>query len=57
MEGFPRGRERAPEAGGDPRPTGMHHGGRQFETQDDPDCKTLAEWVRGTKAGGSSGGY
>ena len=46
----------APEAEGNPRPTGMHHGGRQFETQDDPDCKTLAEWVRGTKAGGSAGG-
>ena len=45
----------APEAGGDPRPIGMHHGGRQFETKDDPDWKTLAEWVNGAKAGGSSG--
>jgi len=45
----------APEAGGDPRPIGMHHGGRQFETQDDPDWKTLAEWVSGAKAGGGSG--
>lgn len=47
----------APEAGGDPRPIGMHHGGRQFETQDDPDWKTLAEWVQGAKAGGGSGRY
>lgn len=45
----------APEAGGDPRPIGMHHGGRQFETKDDPDWKTLAEWVNGAKAGGGSG--
>ena len=45
----------APEAGGDPRPIGMHHGGRQFFTKDDPDWKTLAEWVNGAKAGGSSG--
>jgi len=37
----------APEAGGDPGPTGMHPGGRQFETKDDPDWKTLAEWVSG----------
>jgi hypothetical protein len=44
----------APEEGGDPRPTGMHQGGRQFASQDDPDWKTLAEWVRGQKAGGSS---
>jgi len=47
----------APEAGGDPRPTGMHMGGRQFETQDDPDWKTWAEWVQGAKAGGSPRGY
>ena len=45
----------APEAGGDPGPVGMHHGGRQFETQNDPDWKTLAEWVSGAKAGGGSG--
>jgi YVTN family beta-propeller protein len=32
----------APEAGGD----GFHSGGRQFETQNDPDWLTLAEWVR-----------
>jgi len=47
----------APEAGGDPRPTGMHMGGRQFETQNDPDWKTLAEWVQGAKAGGTSRAY
>ena len=41
----------APEAGGDPRPTGMHMGGRQFETQNDLDWKTLAEWVNGAKGG------
>ena len=34
----------APEAGGDP----FHSGGRQFESQNDPDWLTLAEWVRGT---------
>jgi len=44
----------APEAGGDPRPIGMHHGGRQFADQNDPDWKTLAEWVQGAKAGGGS---
>ena len=31
----------APEAGGNP----YHSGGRQFETKDDPQWKTLAEWV------------
>jgi len=36
----------APEAGGD----AFHSGGRQFYTQDDPDWRTLAEWVRGTPA-------
>ena len=41
----------APEAGGDP----VHNGGRQFTSQNDPDWLTLAEWVRGQKAGGSSG--
>ena len=45
----------APEAGGDPRPIGMHHGGRQFATMDDADWKTLAEWVNGAKAGGGAG--
>lgn len=38
----------APEAGGDTR---VHNGGRQFESQDDPDFKTIAEWIRGQKAG------
>jgi hypothetical protein len=35
----------APEAGGDAN----HNGGRQFENKDDPDWKTLAEWVGGAK--------
>jgi hypothetical protein len=35
----------APEAGGD----AFHSGGRQFESQNDPDWQTLAEWVRGQK--------
>ena len=33
----------APEAGGD----AFHSGGRQFETQNDPDWLTIADWVRG----------
>jgi hypothetical protein len=33
----------APEAGGDE----FHSGGRQFTSQDDPDWKTIADWVRG----------
>ena len=41
----------APEAGGDTR---VHNGGRQFESQDDPDFKTIADWIRGQKAGGAS---
>jgi hypothetical protein len=36
----------APEAGGD----AFHSGGRQFDSQSDPDWKTLADWVRGQKA-------
>jgi len=36
----------APEAGGD----AFHSGGRQFESQNDPDWQTLAAWVRGQKA-------
>jgi YVTN family beta-propeller protein len=32
----------APEAGGD----AFHSGGRQFETQNDPDWLTIADWVR-----------
>src|SRR5215472_13077913 len=35
----------AVEAGGD----GFHSGGRQFETQNDPDWLILAEWVRGAR--------
>ena len=38
----------APEAGGDTR---VHNGGRQFESQDDPDFKAIADWIRGQKAG------
>lgn len=33
----------APEAGGDP----FHSGGRQFDSQNDPDWQVIAEWVRG----------
>ena len=36
----------APEAGGDER---IHSGGRQFESQDDPDFQAIAEWVLGKK--------
>jgi YVTN family beta-propeller protein len=35
----------APEAGGDP----FHSGGRQFASQNDPDWRILAEWVRGMR--------
>ena len=35
----------APDAGGD----AFHSGGRQFETQNDPDWLTFAEWVRGAR--------
>ena len=35
----------APEAGGD----AYHSGGRQFKSKDDPDWKTLAEWINGKK--------
>jgi hypothetical protein len=41
----------APEVGG---LADTHQGGRQFASQDDPDWKILAAWVRGQKAGGSS---
>jgi hypothetical protein len=30
-----------------------HGGGRQFESKDDPDWKTIAEWVSGRKAANS----
>lgn len=36
-----------PAAGGDE----FHNGGRQFTSQDDPQFKTLAAWVRGETAG------
>ena len=39
----------APEAGGESA-RGLHSGGRQFESQNDPDWQTLAEWVRGASA-------
>lgn len=35
----------APEAGGDD----FHGGGHQFESKDDPDWKTIAEWIRAAK--------
>lgn len=35
----------APEAGGD----AFHSGGRQFETQNDPDWLTIADWVRAAR--------
>ena len=40
----------APEAGG----AEDHSGGRQFASQDDPDWKAMAAWVRGEKVEGSS---
>jgi hypothetical protein len=40
----------APEVGG----MEGHQGGRQFRSQDDPDWKIMADWVRGQKAAGSS---
>jgi YVTN family beta-propeller protein len=40
----------APEAGGEP----FHSGGRQFASQDDPDWRVLAEWVRGVRPIASS---
>jgi hypothetical protein len=36
-----------PAAGGDE----FHNGGRQFTSQDDPQFKTIASWVRGQTAG------
>jgi hypothetical protein len=38
----------APERGGDA--VRIHSGGRQFESQDDPDWKIIAAWVKGEKA-------
>lgn len=40
----------APEAGGD----AFHSGGRQFNSKDDADWKTLSEWARGQKATASA---
>src|SRR5215470_9700825 len=40
----------APEAGGDV----FHSGGRQFASKDDPDYKTLANWVSGAKPAGAA---
>ena len=37
----------APEAGGDG--ISIHAGGRQFETTDDPDYKTIEAWINGAK--------
>jgi hypothetical protein len=42
----------SPLAGGDPN---HHQGGMQFESQDDPDWMTIAEWVRGERADAPSG--
>jgi hypothetical protein len=42
----------APEAGGDS--VRVHGGGRQFESQEDPDFQRIADWVRGKKAGAPS---
>jgi hypothetical protein len=39
----------APEAGGD----SFHSGGRQFATQNDPDWRVLADWVRNAKINAS----
>ncbi len=39
-----------PAAGGDE----FHNGGRQFVSQDDPQFKTLAAWVRGQTAAGGA---
>lgn len=45
----------AQEAGGGAPPgRSLHRGGRQFMTTDDPDWQTMAQWVRGAKADGSS---
>ena len=42
----------APEAGGSADP--LHTGGRQFESQNDPDWQTILEWVRGQKGSSSA---
>ena len=40
----------SPEAGGDP----FHSGGRQFASQNDPDWRVLADWVRNAKINAST---
>ena len=45
----------APEAGGDA--VRVHSGGRQFESQNDPDFQTVVEWVRGKKQALLPSGY
>ena len=42
----------APEAGGDAEHP--HSGGRQFESQSDPDYQTIVEWINGKKGDGSA---
>lgn len=42
----------APEAGG---MADAHQGGRQFQSQDDPDWQNMKAWVLGEKLGGSAG--
>ncbi len=42
----------APEAGGDS--VTPHSGGRQFESQNDPDFQTIVEWIHGKKADAST---
>jgi hypothetical protein len=42
----------APEAGGDA--VLIHNGGRQFESQNDPDFQTIVAWINGQKMEGSS---
>jgi hypothetical protein len=43
----------SPLAGGDI--TWVHFGGRQFESKEDPDWQTMAEWVSGRKVTSSPG--
>lgn len=40
----------APEGGGDP----FHSGGKHWDSQDDPEWKTMADWVRGAKLSASA---
>src|SRR5580658_921234 len=40
----------SPQAGGD----AFHSGGRQFASQDDPDWRVIADWVRNAKASPST---